>query len=98
MFCPKCGNMLMPKGGKMVCATHGPVEGSGKITDKTTTKLKNIKAAAEDIEVHAKTREKCPKCGNESAYYWTVQTRSIDEAPTKFFKCTKCQHQWREYG
>ncbi|GAH37902.1 unnamed protein product, partial [marine sediment metagenome] len=41
--------------------------------------------------------EKCKKCGNEKAFFWTVQTRSGDEAETKFFKCTKCEFTWREY-
>ncbi|GAI81579.1 unnamed protein product, partial [marine sediment metagenome] len=34
---------------------------------------------------------------NEKAYFWSVQTRSGDEAETKFFKCTKCEFTWREY-
>lgn len=97
MFCPKCGSMLIPKAGKLVCGTHGPVRASGKLSEKGESKVKNVKAAAKDIEVHPKTEEKCPKCKNEIAYYWTVQTRSIDEAPTKFFRCTKCGHQWKEY-
>ena len=41
--------------------------------------------------------EKCIKCGNDKAFFWTVQTRSGDEAETKFFKCTKCEYTWREY-
>ena len=41
--------------------------------------------------------EVCTKCGNKTAYFWTAQTRSADEAETKFFKCTKCKHTWREY-
>ena len=44
-----------------------------------------------------KVLEKCKKCGNPQAYFWTVQTRSGDEAETKFFKCVKCTHTWREY-
>jgi len=40
----------------------------------------------------------CPKCGNKEAYYWTVQTRAGDEAETKFLKCTRCKHTWRDYG
>lgn len=40
----------------------------------------------------------CPKCGNTKAYYWVVQTRSIDEPSTQFYECTKCGHRWREYS
>ena len=39
----------------------------------------------------------CPKCGHKKAYYWLVQTRAGDEAETRFFKCEKCGHTWREY-
>lgn len=39
----------------------------------------------------------CPKCGHNTAYYWMIQTRAGDEPPTRFFKCVKCGHVWREY-
>ena len=39
----------------------------------------------------------CPKCGNMKAEYWEIQTRSADEPPTRFHRCTKCRHTWREY-
>ena len=41
--------------------------------------------------------ETCKKCGYGKAYFWTIQTRSGDEAETKFFKCVKCDFTWREY-
>ncbi|PIO07920.1 transcription factor S, partial [Candidatus Pacearchaeota archaeon CG10_big_fil_rev_8_21_14_0_10_35_219] len=31
------------------------------------------------------------------AYFWTMQTRAADESETKFYRCTKCDHTWREY-
>lgn len=39
--------------------------------------------------------EGCPKCGNIQAYWWIVQTDSGDEPSTQFFRCTKCNHTWR---
>ena len=39
----------------------------------------------------------CPKCGNTLAYVWQVQTRGGDESSTQFFRCTKCNHTFREY-
>ena len=42
------------------------------------------------------TDKMCPKCENMRAYYWLQQTRSADEPPTQFFRCTKCKHTWRE--
>ena len=58
---------------------------------------KRIEVIDKKIETLPKTKEKCPKCSNEEAYWWIVQTRSADEAATRFFKCTKCSHTWREY-
>ena len=50
-------------------------------------------------KIHPIDKEvECPKCGNTEAYYWTIQTRSGDEAETKFHKCTKCKHTWRDYN
>ena len=41
---------------------------------------------------------RCPKCVKVvKTQYWAVQTRSGDEAPTRFYRCTKCRHTWREY-
>lgn len=40
----------------------------------------------------------CPKCGNDRGKYWVVQTRASDEAPTKFIKCSRCSHTWRDYS
>lgn len=40
----------------------------------------------------------CPKCDNNTAVWWMLQTRSADEATTQFFRCTKCKHTWRNYS
>lgn len=40
----------------------------------------------------------CEKCKNTKAYYWLQQTRAGDEPETKFLKCTKCKHVWRDYS
>jgi len=42
-------------------------------------------------------RRECEVCGNKKAWYWLQQTRSADEPPTQFFRCTKCKRVWREY-
>jgi DNA-directed RNA polymerase subunit M len=39
--------------------------------------------------------EVCPKCGNNKARWWMVQTDSADEPSTQFFRCTKCNNTWR---
>lgn len=51
-----------------------------------------------DLKRLPKTKEECPECGHKEAYYWTMQTRAGDEPETKFMKCCKCLHTWRDYG
>lgn len=40
----------------------------------------------------------CPKCEHKKAYYWLIQTRAGDEPETKFLRCEKCKHTWRDYS
>ncbi|MEJ7640826.1 MAG: zinc ribbon domain-containing protein [Candidatus Nitrosocosmicus sp.] len=40
-------------------------------------------------------KTECPKCGNHEAYWWIVQTDTVEEPSTQFFRCTKCKHTWR---
>jgi len=104
MFCPKCGSLLRPKdkaGKKMLYCTCGfskALEGeSGEIHERAAETGKKIEVM-EQVEVYPKIKITCEKCGNTVAYYWTQQTRGADEPETRFFKCTKCKHTWREYS
>jgi DNA-directed RNA polymerase subunit M len=98
-FCPKCGSVLIKKGKKDGCARcNYSVKGKIKIT--TSEKIgekKEIAVVKKDTHILPIIKETCAKCKNDQAYFWTVQTRSGDEAETKFFRCTKCEHTWREY-
>ena len=98
MFCPKCGGLPVNKNNKIVCSNCGAEIATEKIKEKTKKKEKSISVAKKETEIHPKTESKCPKCSNNEAYYWIVQTRSADEPPTRFYKCTKCKHVWREYS
>ena len=104
-FCPKCGSIMMPKKdekGKVTIACScghtagGDVKMSFREEKKEVEEVK-FDVADEDIETLPKTKEECPDCGNGEAYYWLIQTRSGDESETRFLKCTKCKHTWREY-
>ena len=104
-FCPKCGSIMMPRkdeSGKVVTACScGYIAESGAGTAfKDSSKGEEIKVevADADVETLPTTKEECPRCGNDTAYYWLVQTRAGDEAETKFLKCTKCKHTWRDYS
>ena len=103
MFCPKCGSLMIPKrsGGKsyLACSCgYVDKERNELILREKTYLGKKIEVIDQKIETLPKTEEKCEKCGNNEAYYWVIQTRSGDEAETRFFRCTKCEHVWRSYS
>ena len=112
MFCPKTGSLLVPKilNNKKVlmCSEGGKIEGTCKVcgydAESQTVELKEkgedtkIIEVIEKIETNPKIKAKCERCNNHIAYYWTQQTRGADEPETRFFKCTKCNHTWREYA
>ncbi len=53
-----------------------------------------------DTSVSSRPRKEmiCPRCDNmQIVEYWEIQTRSADESPTRFFRCTNCDKNWREY-
>ncbi|UCH31425.1 MAG: transcription factor S [Candidatus Bathyarchaeota archaeon] len=112
-FCPKCGKRLVPKKQKgknvvWVCSKCGfrrKVEGEDKAVVPLV--VKNSEPFEEPIAVIGKKEQKlrtlptvrieCPKCGNNLAFAWQVQTRGSDESSTQFFRCTKCNFTFREY-
>ena len=98
-FCPKCGAVLIQKRKKDGCARCNYLV-KGKIKLTTSEKIgekKEVAIIKKETQTFPIIKEKCKECGNDKAYFWTVQTRSGDEAETKFFRCTKCEHTWREY-
>ncbi len=110
-FCPNCGTLMRPsiKDGKkvMVCRKCGYVEEpKTKTAYKITSKIKHSpreKTIVIDSKKESETLPKlkdvvyCPKCGYNEVYYWIMQTRAADEPPTRFYRCVKCGHVWREY-
>lgn len=106
LFCPKCKSILRPRdrnGKKVLYCSCGFVKSpEGEESVELKEKIENLKKVevmdeqAENIQ--SKIKIKCEKCGNNVAYYWTQQTRSADEPETRFFKCVKCAHTWREYS
>jgi DNA-directed RNA polymerase subunit M len=91
LVCPKCGyekqesvKKVEPKLGKEI--QHSPQQFVAVI-GKEEQKLRTLPTV----------RIECPKCGNNTAYVWQVQTRSADESSTQFLRCTKCSYTFREY-
>ena len=108
-FCPKCGSILRPKekSGKRIlwCACgftinpedeqkEQPIE---EVETRVKSEVRTIEIVKE-INTNPIVKATCEKCENKEAYYWTQQTRGADEPETRFFRCTKCKHTWREYS
>lgn len=105
-FCKKCGSLMMPKkdGSKtvMACTKCSNKEKEAEITQFKET-VKHEKAVEvidqnQEDDVLPLVEQECPKCKHTKAHFWTVQTRASDEPETKFFKCEKCRHTWRDYS
>lgn len=99
-FCPKCGAILVLKKKNYGCPRCNysskdkiKVETSEKVGDKKVIEVIKEKDTATMPIVDMK----CEKCGHGKAYFWTMQTRAADESETKFYKCIKCDHTWRDY-
>lgn len=106
-FCPDCGKMLLPKkdedGNSYFECSCGYTD---KLSDEDKKKYsvkKDVETEdtvidkGEDIDIRPKTNAECPKCGHNEAYWELRQTRSADEAETRFFQCVECGHKWRDY-
>ncbi|MFA5953094.1 MAG: transcription factor S [Candidatus Pacearchaeota archaeon] len=99
-FCPKCGAVLVQKRKNDGCprCNYSAKSRTKIATSEKITEKKEIPFIKKNVsEVMPIVNEKCPKCGHDKAYFWTVQTRASDESETKFFKCLKCGHTHREY-
>lgn len=103
-FCPECGGMLLPQGENktLKCNSCGYEKNMGDSGENYQIKEEveaedNIIMKGEDISTLPTTTVTCPKCGNTKAEWWLQQTRSADEAETRFLRCLECKHTWREY-
>lgn len=106
-FCPKCGSIMLPDRKRKVFVCRGcgyeepinPEDARGyKMTQKVEHKPdEGIIVVEQDIKTLPTTKITCPKCGNDTAYWWELQTRAGDEPSTIFYRCTKCGHVWRSY-
>lgn len=110
-FCPKCGKLMIPErdGDKTIlicpkCGYKAEVNSEDDISFTETIehdleKETTIVVDEAELDKTLPTREMyCPKCKKKQPVsYWMLQTRSADESPTRFFRCTVCKYTWREY-
>ncbi len=104
MFCPKCGAILLPKtkdGKKVLACSCGYTDRKGEMNttmQEKVQKKEEIEVVDKEVETNPIAEVECPKCGHGRAFYWFVQTRAADEPATRFNKCEKCKHIWRDYS
>jgi len=110
-FCPKCETRLVAKRKKdgkgcylscPKCNYRKPADDDACTTKLAAPKPKEhlvvIGKKEQKLQTLPTTAIECPKCGNNTAYVWQVQTRGADESSTQFFRCTKCNYTFREYS
>lgn len=80
------------------CGFHTSDMSNARVSERVSAGEAKVEVITKEEEPNPLTDADCPKCSHKKAYYWLVQTRAGDEAETKFFKCEKCKHQWRDYS
>ncbi len=99
-FCPKCSSIILPHNGKLKCKCGWEEKISEEEIEEEYKFQEEVEFQKEviitDNNKALPTMEiTCYKCGGKKGYWWTVQTRSADEAPTFFIRCAKCGNTWR---
>ena len=105
-FCPTCDVRLKKDSvtSILACPKCDYTEGGPKEEKQTTVQETEsdflVLDENEGKEVLSTIEIQCEKkgCGHNEAVWWMLQTRSADEPTTQFFRCTKCQHTWRNYA
>ena len=85
----------------IACACGHSQKGQAGVVKETVVARKSYDDVIEEGLDDSKlpiAKIECGKCLNKEAYFWTKQTRAGDEPETKFLKCTKCKHTWRDYS
>jgi DNA-directed RNA polymerase subunit M len=95
--------MLLSSGGQLKCRKCGyirKIEGSDKMKKEFKRRENEIVIVEDDgdkVRTLPTIQIKCPKCENNLAFWWLRQLRAADESEVRFFRCTECNHTWRQY-
>ena len=102
-FCPNCEVRLKKSDSGLKCPKCDYVEGGAsteqtkKVQEEEVSEF-NVLEENEAQETLPTIKIDCEKCDNNEAVWWMLQTRSADEPTTQFYRCTKCNHTWRNYA
>jgi len=100
MFCPNCNSLMKPDEGEWLCKK---CEFTRKVVEDDHTAItseqegKETVIIEEEVDTLPTTKVRCPECDNNKAYWRLEQTRAADEPETRIYRCTECNHTWREY-
>lgn len=113
-FCTQCGSRLVPKrvsSGKqdlvmLACTkcsfkkpdTKAEQKVNGIFIEHNPKQFVAVISKEEQLSTLPSLQVECPRCGNNVANVWEVQTRGSDESSTQFFRCVKCGYTFREYA
>jgi len=111
-FCAECGSRLVPKkvnSGKqallMLACTKCEFKKQElnnkpmmfeKVFEHTPKQYLAVIGKEEQLSILPTLHIDCPRCGNNTANVWQVQTRGLDESSTQFFRCLRCGFTYRE--
>jgi len=94
---------MISSGGQLKCRKCGyirKIESSDQMKvekKRTENEITIVDDEDEDLKTMPTIQIKCPKCGNNLAIWWLRQLRAADESEVRFFRCTECDHTWRQY-
>jgi DNA-directed RNA polymerase subunit M len=85
-LCPKCGNK------KEYTPSNSFIP---KIVNHPKKNMVIIGKKEQRLRTEPIIRINCPSCGNKTSFTWMVHGRS-EQSSTQFFRCTKCNHTFRD--
>ncbi len=110
-FCEECGQLKLPKkledGTAVLICSNGHTKEVRGASDAYTLESKRTPSEHEEMIIddgstkyagEALVERYCERCKSvQPTSIKLLQTRSADEAPTRFFTCTTCGTSSREY-
>lgn len=101
-FCARCQSRLRRIEGVMICpqCKYSEDDAVRAHTAESAEEVSEFNVLSEDEgrEMLPTIKIDCPRCENNEAVWWMLQTRSADEPTTQFYRCSKCSHTWRDYS
>jgi DNA-directed RNA polymerase subunit M len=90
LSCTKCGNK------KREAVDYTSVL-NGKTIEHSPKQMVAVIDKEQELTTMPTIHVECPRCGNNTANVWQVQTRGSDESSTQFIRCLNCGYTFREY-